>query len=102
MLPWPKDYNLLLFDRIDSTNDEALRLAKSGIKGNFVIVAKAQTNSRGTKGKPWESIIGNLHMSILLQPAVSINRIKELSFLTILNLLFANSNKDLIILDSFG
>jgi len=82
MLPWPKDYNLLLFDRIDSTNDEALRLAKSGIKGNFVIVAKAQTNSRGTKGKPWESIIGNLHMSILLQPAVSINRIKELSFLT--------------------
>ena len=82
MLPWAKDYNLLIFDRIDSTNDEALRLAKSGVNGNFVIIARAQTNGRGTKGKPWESIIGNLHTSILLQPHVSINRTKELSFLT--------------------
>jgi len=82
MLPWAKNYNLLIFDRIDSTNDEALRLAKSGVNGNFVIIAKAQTNGRGTKGKPWESIIGNLHTSIFLQPHVNINRTKELSFLT--------------------
>lgn len=82
MLLWPKDYKLLIFDKIDSTNDEALRLAKSRVNGNFVIIAKDQTKGRGTKGKSWESIIGNLHMSILLQSLVSIDRIKELSFLT--------------------
>ncbi len=80
-LPWLKNYNLLIFDQIDSTNSEALRLIKNGVKGNFVIVAREQTGGRGSKGRFWQSIPGNLHMSILFQPMVSISRLKELSFL---------------------
>ncbi len=78
---WLKNYNLLIFNRIDSTNSEAFRIIKNNIKGNFVIVAKEQTNGKGSKGKSWKSIAGNLHMSILLQSTVSISRLKELSFL---------------------
>ncbi len=82
ILPWLENYNLLNYNKIDSTNNEALRLVKSGAKGNFVIVARMQTNGRGTKGKPWKSIVGNLHMSILLELKAKISRITELSFLT--------------------
>lgn len=86
LLPWLKNYDLLIFDQIDSTNSEALRLAKTGVKGNFVIVAREQTDGKGRKGKLWESISGNLHMSILLRPMVDMCRIKELSFLTAVTL----------------
>ena len=80
-LTWIENYNLLIFDQIDSTNNEAFRLIKNGIKGNFVIVAREQTAGKGSNKRSWESILGNLHMSILIQPIVSISRIKELSFL---------------------
>ena len=80
-LPWLKNYNLLIFDQIDSTNSEAFRLIKNGVKGNFVIVAREQTAGKGSNGRFWQSIPGNLHMTILLQPTISISRLKELSFL---------------------
>lgn len=78
---WLENYTLLTFDKIDSTNDEAIRLIKKGIQGNILIVADKQTNGKGSKEKSWKSIAGNLHMSILLQPIVDINRITELPFL---------------------
>lgn len=81
-LSWLKNYNLLIFDQIDSTNNEALRLAKAKVIGDFVIVARKQTAGKGQKGRKWESIPGNLHASLLLQSELDLNRLKELSFLT--------------------
>lgn len=75
-------YKLMFFDRIDSTNNEALRLAKKSVQEDYVIIAKTQTNGRGTKTKYWQSIAGNLHFSILIRTTVSISRITELPFLT--------------------
>ena len=80
--PWLNHYNLLIFDRVNSTNNEALSLAKSGVGGEFVIVAKEQSAGKGSKGRSWESLIGNLHMSILLRPQKTIEHFHELSFLT--------------------
>lgn len=81
-LSWLKNYNLLIFDQVDSTNSEALRLVKANVTGDFIIVAREQTAGRGQKGRVWESIPGNLHASILLESNFDLNRLKELSFLT--------------------
>lgn len=81
-VPWLKQFDLLIFDRIDSTNDEAIRLLKAGVRGNFVIIAREQNKGKGQKGKSWQSINGNLHASILIKSDLSFDRLKELSFLT--------------------
>ena len=81
-LSWLKNYNLLIFDQIDSTNSEAIRLARAGIIGNFVIWSDKQTNGRGQRSRRWESLEGNLHMSILLdcEEDVDIRHWSQLSF----------------------
>lgn len=78
---WLKNYTLITFEQIDSTNSEALRLANARVSGNFVILAKNQTGGRGQKGKSWVSMPGNLHSSILIEIDVVRNRHLELSFL---------------------
>jgi BirA family biotin operon repressor/biotin-[acetyl-CoA-carboxylase] ligase len=80
-LSWLKEYNLLTFDQVDSTNSEALRIARAGIDGNFVIWASKQTNGKGQKSRVWESLEGNLHMSILLDFNIETQRATQLSFL---------------------
>lgn len=45
----------LCFESIDSTNNEAKRLVKSGEKENLLIVAKEQTSGRGRQGKSFYS-----------------------------------------------
>ncbi len=91
-LDWLKNYNLLMFKTIDSTNSEALRLASSGAIGDFVIVSDFQTGGRGSKGRFWKSIAGNLHASILLNNCVDFKRHPQLSFV-IANAVFASLAK---------
>ena len=79
-LTWLKTYNLLIFETVDSTNSEALRLASSGASGDFVILAHSQTAGRGRRGQGWVSIIGNLNSSILLDSPVDPKRHPQLSF----------------------
>jgi BirA family biotin operon repressor/biotin-[acetyl-CoA-carboxylase] ligase len=80
-LPWLKEYNLLTFDQIDSTNSEALRIIRAGIVGNFVIWANKQTAGRGQRSRSWQSLEGNLHMSILLDCNIDAQRCLQLPFL---------------------
>ncbi len=77
---WLKKYSLLAFDEIDSTNSEALRLIKAGVKGNFVIWSKAQTKGRGRAGKTWHSELGNLYLSLLLSENIAPAQQPQLSF----------------------
>jgi BirA family transcriptional regulator, biotin operon repressor / biotin---[acetyl-CoA-carboxylase] ligase len=53
-------------DFVDSTNAEALRLAKAGDGGPLWIVAKEQSRGRGRRGRAWISPIGNLHATLML------------------------------------
>jgi BirA family biotin operon repressor/biotin-[acetyl-CoA-carboxylase] ligase len=80
-LDWLKNYNLLIFDEIDSTNDEAKRLALAGVKGDFVIWANTQTKGRGKDSRPWVSAHGNLHLSILLTPKANMAYNADLSLM---------------------
>jgi len=80
-LDWLQSYNLITFEEIDSTNSEALRIANSGAVGDSVILSKIQTGGRGTKGRYWDSLAGNLHISILLQTEFDIKKNSQLPFL---------------------
>ena len=82
---WQKRFKLLTFNEIDSTNSEALRLAKLGVTYNHVIWAESQTGGRGRYGRIWHSKPGNLYMSILLQSDEFFQSQSQLSFVASLS-----------------
>lgn len=74
------DYHLLSFDSLDSTNEEAKRLARSGGSHGAVIWAKKQSEGKGRLGRTWLSSEGNLFVSMLLQPEKQMAELGQLSF----------------------
>jgi BirA family biotin operon repressor/biotin-[acetyl-CoA-carboxylase] ligase len=74
------DYHLLSYDELDSTNEEAQRLAQAGGAHGAVIWARKQTQGRGRRGRAWISNDGNLFVSFLLAPHKSLEQLPELSF----------------------
>jgi BirA family transcriptional regulator, biotin operon repressor / biotin---[acetyl-CoA-carboxylase] ligase len=69
----PSGYTLVSLDCIDSTNAEAVRLARSNapsVSGNSVIWALEQSGGRGRRGRTWTSPRGNLYCSIIVRPPV--------------------------------
>lgn len=76
------DFHLLSYDEVDSTNDEARRLAEGGASHGAFIWAKRQSAGRGRMGRPWISEEGNLFVSVLLKPDVAMECLSELSFVT--------------------
>ena len=58
-----------------STNDEALRLAREGAAGGFVVYAERQTEGRGRMARRWVSPRGEgLYFSALVRPTQPVNR----------------------------
>lgn len=74
------DYHLLSYDVLDSTNEEAKRLAGGGASHGAVIWAKKQTAGRGRMGRDWVSAEGNLFVSVLLSPDCDLATCSQLSF----------------------
>ena len=77
---WLENYNIIIYDSIDSTHLEAQRLLLSNkIKHNTVICADRQTQGIGRKyNNQWSSPIGGLYMSILYHDKYDIEFIKDL------------------------
>ena len=65
---------------LDSTNDEAKRLADAGEAGPLWIAAARQTAGRGRHGRRWESLSGNLATTLLLMPERPQGEWPQLSF----------------------
>jgi BirA family biotin operon repressor/biotin-[acetyl-CoA-carboxylase] ligase len=72
-------FEIICYEEIDSTNSEAWRLidrlATDRLKidrlsttSANVIIAKRQTKGRGQRGHQWQSDLGGLFMSVILQP----------------------------------
>ena len=74
MTGWPQGYGLKRFDEIDSTNEEARRLAEAGESGPLWITAARQTAGRGRRGRTWEVADGNLAATLLLRPGSAARR----------------------------
>ncbi len=65
---------------LDSTNDEAKRLAANGCPHGTVIWADEQTAGRGRFDRPWLSPPGNLLFSVVLRPRVPARRAAATGF----------------------
>ena len=74
------DFHLLAFDELDSTNEEARRIALKGGAHGAVVWARRQTAGRGRMERVWESREGNLFCSILLAPGRDVAAATQLSF----------------------
>jgi BirA family biotin operon repressor/biotin-[acetyl-CoA-carboxylase] ligase len=59
----PPGHRLLALDAVDSTNDEAQRLAATGEHGPLWIWALSQEKGRGRHGRGWVSPPGNLYLT---------------------------------------
>ncbi len=78
-------FTLFVFDELDSTNLEAVRMAKNHKPSrDYIILAKSQTKGRGRSGKNWQSTHGNLHVSLLIKPDKELELLSQLSFVTAL------------------
>lgn len=72
---------ILYYDELDSTNQEARRLSSRGYGQGTVIVADAQTAGRGRLGRHWDSSGGKgIWFSLILEPKVSLQQTSYYSF----------------------
>jgi BirA family biotin operon repressor/biotin-[acetyl-CoA-carboxylase] ligase len=76
----PPGDRLIVLESVDSTNEEACRLAKAGEKGGLWIVARTQSAGRGRRGRSWVSEPGNFCGSLILRPQSDTRDIANLSF----------------------
>jgi len=73
---WP----VHVYDSIDSTNAEALRLVGKGVVAPFVVVAERQTAGRGRRGRQWVSPFAeNIYYSLLLRIDGGMRQLEGLS-----------------------
>ena len=80
MIIWPDGYRRSDHYSLDSTNEEAKRLAIAGEGGPVWISAARQTAGRGRHGRVWESLSGNLAATLLLTPTGPQSDWPQLSF----------------------
>ena len=82
----PVEFRLVCFDQVDSTNDEARRLADSGAPEGTVVWARSQRQGRGRHGRVWRSDPGNLYLSVVLRPNCAPSDAAQPSFAAVLAL----------------
>jgi len=76
----PPAYRLVALDTVESTMDEARRLAEEGAEEGTLVWAREQTAGRGRRGRNWHSPRGNLYFTLLLRPECSAAQAAQISF----------------------
>lgn len=67
MTKWPQGYGLHEVQQVDSTLNEAARIAPNAT-GPVWIMAHHQTAARGRRGRAWANPMGNLAATLLMRP----------------------------------
>ncbi len=67
MTDWPQGYGLHVLQQVDSTLNEAARIAPTAT-GPVWIMAHHQTAARGRRGRAWANPKGNLAATLLMRP----------------------------------
>lgn len=69
---------LVCLETVDSTNSEAERRLAAGSPVPLVILAQAQTQGRGRRGRSWHSPAqGNLYLSFVFRPRLEPSRMQD-------------------------
>ena len=66
-------HQVYYFDSLDSTQNQALKMADNTSNNGAVIVAAQQTGGRGRSGRKWISPKGGIWFSVILQPKFDIS-----------------------------
>lgn len=75
-LPWQVHW----YDRLDSTNTEAKRLAQAGAPHGTILIAGQQTAGRGRMGRSFASPAGlGLYLSLILRPNCTAENLMHLT-----------------------
>lgn len=83
---WP----IVLLERVDSTNAEAMRLVAANQPPPFIVLAEQQVAGRGRRGRSWVSPFGeNLYYSLVLRIEGGMRQLEGLSLVIGLALLRA-------------
>lgn len=61
-------FRIEVFETLPSTATLLAERAGQGEAAGLAILARRQTEGRGTQGRAWDSPPGNLHLSVLLRP----------------------------------
>lgn len=77
-------YRCEVLDVSPSTNTECLSRADLGDPGDLWIMAHEQSKGRGSRGRDWQSIAGNLHASVLLRNPCTTQFLSQLTFVAVL------------------
>ncbi len=72
---------LIKLRKVHSTNDEAIKFIKTKKKQQGIIVSDIQTKGRGTMGKKWVSLKGNIFASIFFELTNNMPEPKEFSLI---------------------
>ena len=76
------NFNIYNYNKIPSTNDEAIQLIKKKNMKQGLVFSKIQTSGRGTRGKKWISKSGNFFGSIFFQLKKNTPKFYEFSVIT--------------------
>ena len=86
------EFDFVILDETESTNSEALKLAKFTDRPTFVI-AKKQTNGRGRIDRSWSDPSGNFSGSILIKTDEDLQNLALRSFVAALSVFDAVDQK---------
>ena len=74
---------ILYYDEIGSTNDEAKKIARNTGSEGIVVIADSQSNGKGRLGRIWSSEKGKgLYLSIILNPKSETSTIMQITLIT--------------------
>lgn len=79
-LQLPDGFTLVAYDHIESTNEEAKRLALDNAPHGTIVLARSQEAGRGRRGREWVSKPGNLFCSFIVRPDCPLSEAAQLSF----------------------
>ncbi len=71
-----------IFNEVMSTNTIAKFLSMNGVGNGAVVISEKQTKARGRSGKNWESPLGGVWLSIILNPNVNHSKIPLITLAT--------------------
>ena len=75
--------NIIHFHEIESTNEEAKRIAEKGHPEGTLVIAETQTAGKGRMGRHWQSPPSTgLWTSIILKPSIPLRDAPQLALLT--------------------
>lgn len=73
---------IYIFNEVMSTNTIAKFLSMNGVGNGAVVISEKQTKARGRSGKNWESPLGGVWLSIILNPNVNHSKIPLITLAT--------------------